>query len=97
MDSAPKFDLARLNDNECILFDEAARESWIIYPPRSKYDHVWRPSADSTVVEHHPWAPMSPTRDHVVTAADGCSEHGIECGAYSAIRAASQAGWDAFA
>ena len=93
---ALRFTVGRMNDNELVFFDEGARESWIIYPPRSKYAHVRRPTTTSVVVEHHPWAPLSDTRDHVVTAAEGCAEHGIECGAYAAIKSASQLGWDAF-
>ena len=93
---APKFEIGRMNDNELVLFDEHARESWIIYPPRSRYTHLQRPTPQSTIVEHHPWAPMSEIRNHVVTPADGCSEHGIECGAYAAVEAGAQMGWDAF-
>jgi len=85
-----------MNDNEFILFDELARESWIIYPPRSRYGHVQRPSKDSTVVEYHPWAPFTPTRDHVVRLAEGCADHGLECGAYAAVKAAAEAGWNSF-
>src|SRR6266545_378172 len=94
--AALRFRPGRISDNELILFDEQARESWIIYPPRSAYSFVKRPSASSTVVEHHPWAPLSEIRFHVVTAATGCAEHGIECDAFSAIKAASELGWDAF-
>ena len=86
-----------MTDNEFILFDEPARESWIIYPPRSRYSFVRRPTPDSTIVEHHPWAPLSETTDHVVRPDSGCSEHGIECGAYSAVKAATEAGWNPFA
>src|SRR4051794_27150452 len=42
--------IGRMNDNECILFDEPHRLSWIIYPPRSKYDFVDRPTVDSIIV-----------------------------------------------
>ena len=92
-----KFTIGRLSDNELIFFDEAARESWIIYPPRSRYTHLRRPSGDTTMVEHHPWAPLSASLFHVVTAAEGCAEHGVECGAYTAVKAAAEAGWNAFA
>ena len=92
----PRFTIGRMNDNELVFFDEAERESWIIYPPRSQYAHVRRPTTSSVVVEHHPWAPLSELAEHVVTAAEGCAEHGIECGAYSAITSAAQLGWDAF-
>jgi hypothetical protein len=85
-----------MNDNEVVFFDESAAESWIIYPPRSKYSHLWRPTSTSVIVEHHPWAPLSVIQNHLVTAAEGCAEHGIDCGAYAAIKAATQLGWDAF-
>jgi hypothetical protein len=85
-----------MNDNETVFFDEPVQESWIIYPPRSKYGHVWRPTNASVIVEHHPWAPLSAIENHVVTATEGCADHGIDCGAYAAIKAAAQAGWDAF-
>ena len=94
--AASRHDIGRLNDNECILFDEAERESWIIYPPRSRYSFVRRPTTDSTVVEHHPWAPFSDIRDHVVRLELGCAEHGLGCGAYAAVKAAAEAGWDPF-
>jgi hypothetical protein len=93
---AARFAIGRMSDNELVFFDEPARESWIIYPPRSRYSHVQRPTSESVVVEHHPWAPMSATQNHVITAAEGCADHGIECGAYAAIKAAAQLGWDAF-
>jgi hypothetical protein len=85
-----------MNDNELVLFDEAARESWIVYPPRSRYTHLQRPTRESTLVEHHPWAPLSEIRTHVVRPAEGGAEHGIECGAYGAIQAAAEIGWDGF-
>jgi hypothetical protein len=95
--SPARHKIGRMNDNEFILFDEAAQESWIIYPPRSRYDFVRRPAGDSTVIEHHPWAPFSEARDHVVRVTEGCVEHGLDCGAYSAVKAATEAGWDPFA
>jgi hypothetical protein len=96
LEGAPRFTPSRLNDNEAILFLEAERESWIIYPPRSQYAHVRRPTRASVVVEHHPWAPLSDLTYHVLTVSEGCAEHGIECGAYGAVKAAAQMGWDAF-
>lgn len=95
--AAARFTIGRLNDNELILFDEAAQESWIIYPPRSRYTFVFRPTSDSTVVEHHPWAPLSVITHHVVRPAEGCADHGVECGAYGAVKAAAETGWDPFA
>ena len=92
----PRFDIGRMNDNELILFAEAERESWIIYPPRSLYAHVRRPTSDSTVVEHRSWQPFSEPAEHVVRAAEGCAEHGLQCGALAAITAASEAGWNPF-
>jgi len=67
----PRFDIGRYSDNELVLFDAAKQESWIIYPPRSAYDflHLRRPSKSVTVVEYHPWAPLSVTQDHHVQAA----------------------------
>lgn len=91
-----RFTIARLNDNELILFVEQQRESWIVYPPRSAYSHVRRPTSTSTVVEHHPWAPGSPTHDHVVNLAAGCVEHGLDCGAFAAVKAGAELGWDPF-
>jgi hypothetical protein len=91
-----RFDIGRMNDNELILFAEAERESWIIYPPRSLYAHVRRPTTDSTVVEHRSWQPFSEPAEHVVRAAEGCAEHGLDCGALAAITAASEAGWNPF-
>jgi hypothetical protein len=91
-----RFDIGRMNDNELILFAEAERESWIIYPPRSLYAHVRRPTSDSTVVEHRSWQPFSEPVEHVVRAAEGCAEHGLDCGALSAITAATEAGWNPF-
>jgi hypothetical protein len=88
--------IAVLNDNELVLFDERERESWIVYPPRSNYSHVHRPTPGATVVEHHPWAPLTEPVFHSISAAEGCSEHGIECGAYAAIKAGAEMGWDAF-
>ena len=96
LEPALRFKIARLNDNETVFFDEPAQESWIIYPPRSKYGHLWRPRSTSVIVEHHPWAPLSAIANHVVTAAEGCAEHGIDCQAYDAIKAATQLGWDPF-
>jgi hypothetical protein len=91
-----RFSFNRINDNECILFDEAQRESWIIYPPRSAYSHVSRPDATSTVVEHHPWEPFSVITQHVVQLTEGCVDHGLECDASAAVRAAAEIGWNAF-
>ena len=31
----PRFTIGRMTDNELIFFDEHAKESWIIYPPRA--------------------------------------------------------------
>jgi hypothetical protein len=90
------FTIARSNDNELILFHDQAQESWIVYPPRSAYSHVRRPTRESTVVEHHPWAPASPIRNHVVSLTQGCAEHGLECGAYAAVKTGAELGWDPF-
>lgn len=87
---------ARVCPNECILFDESRQTSWIIYPPRSAYDFVRRPTSDTTIVEHHPWSPMERIAHHPLSAASGCSDHGVDCGANVAIRAAIRLGWDPF-
>src|SRR3984893_15919839 len=95
----PRFDIGRYSDNELVLFDATKQESWIIYPPRSAYNflHRRRPSNTTTVVEHHPWAPMSVTRDHHVQARDACLLHGLECPANVAVQAAVDFGFDPFA
>jgi hypothetical protein len=97
-DLTPLFRLtpSRINDNELILFDQQARESWIIYPPRSAYDHVERADPGAAVVEHHPWAPLSEPVFHTLTPAQGCAEHGLECGAFAALKAGAELGWNAF-
>jgi hypothetical protein len=94
----PIFTVARRTDNELILFDEAAAESWIIYPPRSGYAFlaVRRRSAGTTIVEHHPWTVSQTPIDHVLDAREGCRVHGLECRAQLAITAAVQAGYDPF-
>jgi hypothetical protein len=88
--------IQRANDNEFILFVESERASWIIYPPRSQYAHLDRPTPNSTIVEHHPWEPLSRPGFHILSPATGCATHGIECVAYAAVKAAAEAGWDAF-
>jgi hypothetical protein len=97
--SALRFTVGRYSDNELVLFDEAEHESWIIYPPRSQYDFLSqrRPSKAVTVVEHHPWAPFSRTRDHHLQPRDACALHGLECPANQAIQAAVELGFDPFA
>ena len=96
---APTFTVARRTDNECILFDERAAESWIIYPPRSAYEFlaVRRRSPKTTIVEHHPWSTALPVEDHPLDARDGCLVHGLECRAQLSITAAAQLGYDPFA
>lgn len=91
-----RFDVARINNNELILFVTDRRESWIVYPPRSAYDFLDRPTPLTVLVEHHPWAPYSEIVMHEVDAAEGCREHGLACGASSAIQAGVRAGWDPF-
>lgn len=92
-----RFEVARINDNELILFVSERRESWIVYPPRSAYDFLDRPTPHTVLVEHHPWAPYSEILMHEVDAAEGCREHGLNCGASAAIQAGVRAGWDPFA
>lgn len=91
-DAADRLDVARLTDNELNLFDRGRRESWIIYPPRSQYDFVRRPSAETVLVEHRPWTPLSLVDEHQLLARDGCLEHGLACGAQAAIQAGLDAG-----
>jgi hypothetical protein len=94
--AALRFRIARWSDNELILFDDAARESWILYPPRSRYAFVRRVIGDALVVEHRPWSPDRAAEEHVVRLADGCVRHGIACKAQDAIQAAVDAGFDPF-
>ena len=95
-DGLPRFDVARLTDNELVLFDRARSESWIVYPPRSAYDHLRRPTPDTVLVEHHPWAPYSDVALHPVRASVGCAEHGLDCTANAAIQAGVDVGWNPF-
>lgn len=88
--------VARRCENEFILFDEARRESWILYPPRSEYDFLKRPSRDSLLVEHRSWEPYREVMEHTLRPADGCVEHGLDCGAQSALEASLANGWDPF-
>ena len=95
-DGVPRFDVARLIDNELVLFDRERRESWIVYPPRSAYEHLRRPTPDTVLVEHHPWAPYSEIVLHRVRTSVGCEEHGLECTANEAIQAGVDVGWNPF-
>lgn len=92
-----RFEVARRNDNELILFVGDRKESWIVYPPRSQYDFLERRASGIVLVEHHPWNPYTPAVIHEVDAATGCREHGLGCGASAAIQAGVQAGWNPFA
>jgi len=95
---APAFSVARRTDNELILFDEAASESWIVYPPRSAYAFLRsrRRAATTTIVEHHPWTASASPVDHPLDARDGCLVHGLQCRAQFAIGAAVRLGYDPF-
>ena len=97
-DRQPSFTVARQTTNELILFDEAAAESWIVYPPRSEYEFLAtrRRASTTTVVEHHPWTVSVAPVDHLVDARDGCLEHGLQCRAQLAITAAVRFGYDPF-
>jgi hypothetical protein len=88
--------VARANDNELVLFDHERRESWIVYPPRSAYDHLRRPAADAVIVEHRSWEPFNDPESHIVRPADGCLDHGLDCGAQSAIQAGIESRWNPF-
>ena len=92
-----RFTVKRRNDNELILFVDDRKESWIVYPPRSQYEFLERPTAATVLVEYHPWTPYSPTVMHEVEASTGCREHGLSCGASAAIQAGVRAGWNPFA
>jgi hypothetical protein len=94
----PTFTIARRTNNELILFDEAASESWIVYPPRSEYDflRVRRRSPASTIVEHHPWTAVVAPVDHVIDAKEGCLLHGLTCQAQNALTAAVRLGYNPF-
>jgi hypothetical protein len=96
--SPPEFSVARRTDNELILFDDSASESWIVYPPRSAYEFLpaRRRATATTVVEHHPWSAALRAVDHPLDARDGCLVHGLQCGAQLAIAAAVRLGYDPF-
>jgi hypothetical protein len=96
--SSPAFSVARRTDNELILFDTAAAESWIVYPPRSEYEFLRarRRSTVTTIVEHHPWTAALTPVDHPLDARDGCLVHGLQCRAQLAITAAVRVGYDPF-
>jgi hypothetical protein len=94
----PIFSIARQTDNELILFDDDAAESWIVYPPRSGYEFLAtrRRSARNTIVEHHPWSAAVSPEDHLLDAREGCLLHGLKCRAQFAITAAVRSGYDPF-
>jgi len=93
-----RFTIARFSDNELVLFDTAAQESWVVYPPRSRYDflHTRRASSRITLVEHHPWAPFSKIDDHPLRPESACGLHGTTCAANEIVTAAAQLGFDPF-
>jgi hypothetical protein len=95
--AALKFRLARWAPAELILFDDAAAESWILYPPRSHYARRQRIVGDQLVVENRTWSGQRDPEQHVVSPAAGCARHGIACKAQEAIQAAVDAGFDPFA
>ena len=94
--AALKFKIARWNAAELILFDDDARESWILYPPRSLYARRRSIVGEALVVEHRPWTPHRDPEEHVVKVAEGCVRHGVTCRAQEAIQAAVDAGFDPF-
>ncbi|MDP8922720.1 MAG: hypothetical protein M3O34_07570 [Chloroflexota bacterium] len=85
-----------MTDNELVLFDREHRESWIVYPPRSAYEHLRRPTSDTVLVEHHPWAPYSEIVLHHLRVSVGCAEHGLDCTAGAAIQSGIDVGWNPF-
>jgi hypothetical protein len=92
----PRFKIARWSDNELVPFDEARRESWLLYPPRSRYEFLRRPTRDSTMVVCHPWAPYSMKEEHAIRVQTGCGEPGLACEAREAVQAAIETGFDPF-
>lgn len=92
----PRLAIARWNDNELIFFDHERRESWIIYPPRTSYSFARRVMAGGTLVERRGWQQLGVMEEHVMTAAEGCAAHGLECTGQEAIRAAVEAGFNPF-
>ena len=94
--AALRFRLARWNDHELILFDDELRESWLLYPPRSRYQAGRRVLGQALLVERRPWNPDANPDEHVVTPAEGCARHGLACQAKEAIQAAVDAGYDPF-
>ena len=88
--------LARWNDHELILFDDESRESWLIYPPRSRYQASRRVLGQAVVVERRPWNPDARPDEHVLTPLEGCARHGMTCQAQDALQAAVDAGYDPF-
>lgn len=88
---------ARANENELIFFDYQARESWILYPPRSQYSEGRRLLSGQTLVERRRWATASAVEQHVISAAAGCAQHGLACEAQRAVQATADIGWNPFA
>ena len=86
----------RVNDNELIFFDYAARESWILYPPRSRYLSDKRLLAGQMLVERRRWTVSAQAEQHVVSAAAGCAAHGLDCAAQRAVQATADIGWNPF-
>ena len=73
----PRFNIARWSENELVLFDESRRESWLIYPPRSRYEFLRRQTPDTTLVMHHPWAPYSREVEHAIRYKRGAPSTGL--------------------
>ena len=92
----PRFKIARWTDNELVLFDEERRESWLVYPPRSRYEFLRRQTRDTTLVVCHAWAPYSPEVEHAIRLQEGCGQHGLECEAQEPTQAAIDTGFDPF-
>jgi hypothetical protein len=86
----------RANDNELIFFDHIARESWILFPPRSAYLGDRRILSGQTLVERRPWSVGAAVEHHVVSVAEGCAAHGLDCAAQCAVQATADIGWNPF-
>lgn len=88
--------LARWNEHEIILFDHVRRESWLLYPPGSRYAAARHVIERGTLVERRRWTPFAEPEEHLMTVSEGCTKHGFDCEAQKAIQAAIDFGWNPF-
>jgi hypothetical protein len=94
--NAPHLRLVRWNEHEVILFDDARRESWLVYPPGSQYVSRKHVLDRGTLVERRRWTPYDLPEEHLFTMQTGCAKHGMDCEAQKAIQAAIDYGWNPF-